>query len=428
MRATKPLFVAVVCLAAIFGSLTSASRAQAATKFQVLHKFHGKDGQSPWAGVTLDAAGNLYGTTAWGGDPTCACGTVFELTPGANRKWTDRVLHAFKGTDGSYPFSTLVFDSAGNLYGTTNAYGSPAGKRDSGVEQDGNVFELTPDGNGKWSETVLHAFDGADGQYPWAGVILDAAGNLYGTTAYGGSDKGTCYHTRCGVVFKLSPGTGGKWSDTTLLTFNLWNGAAPFNGLARDAAGNLYGTTSIGSSKGGDVFRLTLGAKGEWTERVLGHAAGPNAVILDAAGNLYATASSGGNYLRCYSGCGTVFELVPTSKGKWTEKILHTFQNGKDGAQPVGGLIFDRAGNLYGMTAMGGAYARYGTVFKLTPHTNGKWTNTVIHSFNGKDGSEPSGALVLDPAGNLYGTTFLGGYFKGCGNPDGCGVVFKITP
>jgi uncharacterized repeat protein (TIGR03803 family) len=427
MHSTKPLIVVVVSVAVVFGFLIPATRAQENGTFQVLHRFSGKDGQSPSAGVIFDAAGNLYGTTTWGGDdsnclPPTGCGTVFQITPDANGKWTEKVLHAFNYQDGSAAYAGVIFDAAGNLYGTTNYPW-------------GNVFKLTPDTNGKWSETVLHNFPARGPDNPYAGMILDAAGNLYGTTFAGGNGKGKCRDGGCGTVFKLAVRANGKWPETTLHGFTMTDGAFPITGLIWDARGNLYGTTSSGGhyTQGGTVFKLSPGADGEWTESVLhsfrhsGDGTYPNAVVLDAAGNLYGTTYDGGSYADCDYGCGVVFKLMPSVSGRWTEKILLTFHGGKEGWWPYGGVIFDEAGNLYGTTTYGGAYG-HGTIFRLTPHPNGNWTETVLHSFNGKDGSEPSGALVFDAAGNLYGTTFVGGNFSGCSNTSGCGVVFKLTP
>jgi len=430
MQSTNRLVVAFAALAVVCGFLTPAASAQAAGKLEVLHAFHGKDGQSPSAGVIFDAAGNLYGTTEDGGDEiscyTNGCGTVFQLTPGADGKWTETVLHAFHNKDGSVPMAGVIFDAAGNLYGTTSelGYGSA-----------GNVFQLAPGANGKWSETVLHSFDLTDGQYPFAGVIFDPAGNLYGTTLQGGNYKGVCSDAGCGVIFELAPGVGDKWSDTTILAFNARDGDYPTGGLISDAAGNLYGAAGGGPGRGGIyggvVFKLTPGADGKWSETLL-HSFGsldvlydPVAVIFDRAGNLYG-AVSGSWVGKCSSGCGGVFELIPGTDGRWTEKVRYIF-HGSDGDTPGAALILDAAGNLYGTTMYGGANNK-GTVFKLTPSANSKWTEKVLHSFNGKDGSEPCGPLVFDAAGSLYGTTYLGGNFSECTNPDGCGVVFKITP
>ena len=204
----------------------------------MLHSFNGKDGNDPASGLIFDSSGNLYGTTMAGGNVNYCygngCGTVFKLVPGADGKWTHTVLHSFRGRDGDLPSSTLVLDTAGNLYGTTEEGGDLNSNTCLGYGC-GIVFMLTPRTNGSWSEQVLHRFHGwTDGFYPTAGLIFDAAGNLYGTTWYGGN------------VFKLVPGTNGKWTETVLHAFNGNDGSFPFAGLAFDASGNLYGTTEYG--------------------------------------------------------------------------------------------------------------------------------------------------------------------------------------
>jgi uncharacterized repeat protein (TIGR03803 family) len=258
------------------------------------------DGGGPEAGLIFDAAGNLYGTTVGGG--TYRGGAVFELTPTAGGGWTEQVLHSFgNGADGAELYAGLIFDAAGNLYGTTQ-YGGTYGC--------GTVFQLTPTGGGGWTELVLLNFNGTDGFEPEAGLIFDAAGNLYGTTYQGGGYG-------VGTVFELTPTAGGGWTETVLHSFNYNNstdGAYPQAGLIFDAAGNLYGTTAGGGTYGrGAVFELTPTADGGWTQQVL-HSFGngtdgfePEAgLIFDAAGNLYGTTHQGGGY-----GVGTVFELTP---------------------------------------------------------------------------------------------------------------------
>ena len=218
----------------------------------VLHSFNGSDGHGPEAGLIFDAAGKLYGTTAWGGTGTdclnTGCGTVFKLTPVAGGGWTETVLHSFSNTDGALPFAGLIFDAAGNLYGTTQQGGSYGF---------GTVFELTPTAGGGWTETVLFSFNGnwsgRDGGLPEAGLIFDAAGNLYGTTGAGGTYA-------YGTAFELTPTAGGGWTETVLHSFNNngTDGESPLAGLIFDAAGNLYGTTGGGGTYGlGMVFELT---------------------------------------------------------------------------------------------------------------------------------------------------------------------------
>lgn len=314
------------------------------------------DGTWPNAGLTLDAAGNLYGTT-WDGGGASNYGTVFQLAPGAGDTWTETVLHSFdENGDGHYPYTVgLIFDAAGNLYGTTLR----------GSEHDrGTVFKLMPGAGGTWNETVLNRFGDLPrgGSHSQAGLIFDTAGNLYGTTEAGGA-------YRCGTVFKLS-NTNGRWTETVLHSFKGSDGRSPYASLIFDKAGNLYGTTYKG---------------------------GAHSV-------------------------GAVFKITPGANGTWAETVLHSFGAGGDGFYPYANLIFDAVGNLYGTTSWGGANGNSGTVFKLTPGAKGAWTEKVLHSFGkGEDGASPYAGLILDAAGNLYGTTSQGG-------ADNSGTVFKITP
>jgi len=311
------------------------------------------DGQTPMASVIPDGSGNLYGTTEGGG--VYGSGTVFVSAP---MHGTEKVLHNF-GTamDGQDPKASLIFDAAGNLYGTTYA---------GGTHGAGTVFELTPNGSGGWTERVLHSFgDGMDGKGPVASMVWDAAGNLYGTTSQGGVYG-------YGAVFEMTPRQDGGWTEKVLHNFGSGeDGRSPLAGLVWDAAGNLYGTTNAGGVYGvGTVFEMMPRQDGGWTEHTLHHfglyqADGHNpmaSLAWDAAGSLYGTAYAGGVY-----GFGTVFELTPDGNGDWTEKSLHHFGLYRsDGRNPRGTLIFDSAGNLYGTTYAGGVY-RMGTVFEVTP-------------------------------------------------------------
>jgi uncharacterized repeat protein (TIGR03803 family) len=404
---------------AIFTVTVFVTTAGAATE-KVLHSFNGTGGGSPWAGVISDVSGNLYGTTYGGG--AHSAGTVFELTPTAGGNWKETVLHSFNpnGRDGYHPYAGLVLDTSGNLYGTTT-YG--------GAYSSGVVFELALKAGGGWTEKVLHSFNGTDGYHPYAGLIFDGAGNLYGTTTYGGAGG-------AGVVFELTPKAGGGWTEKVLHGFNGTDGAQPYAGLIFDVAGNLYGTTQRGGPPGcyadygcGMVFELAREANRGWTEKVLHTFRGkdgayPYAGLIFNSSNLYGTTAQGGP-AGCDSnlGCGTVFELTPKAHGGWTEKVLHNFiQKGRDGVYPYAGLIFDGAGNLYGTALNGGAY-NDGTVFELTPKAGGGWTEKVLHSFihNGTDGYNPNAGLIFDDAGNLYGTALNGGAYND-------GTVFELTP
>jgi uncharacterized repeat protein (TIGR03803 family) len=418
MRSKKLSSGLTVVLALLALTLAAVGTPAAAQADLVLHSFNnnGKDGTNPRGGLVADAAGNLYGTTYTGG--IYNYGTVFELLPKIGGGWTEKVLHSFKedGSDGGYPEGTMIFDSAGNLYGITDSGGS---------DYEGTAFELSPAAGGKWTEKILWNF-GVSGGFPAAGMIFDASGNLYGTTASGGSYGG-------GTAFELSPGTGGTWTATTLhgFTFNTTtDGYFPLSGLLFDSAGNLFGTTYVGGTYGtGTAFELTRGAGGTWTETVVYNfnngntgSTDPNSIdaglIADAAGNLYGTGFNGGDY-----NSGGVFELTQGTGGAWTATLLHSFgSKSGDGYNPMAGLIFDASGNLYGTTYDGGIYG-YGAAFELEHNSNGSWTEKTLHSFNdnGKDGYNPYAGLILGPGGDLYGTTGSGGAYSE-------GTVFVVKP
>jgi uncharacterized repeat protein (TIGR03803 family) len=422
---SKNFSIALTVLSAIFTVSPFVTGTPAVAEEKVLYAFGDKpkDGNWPLTGLIFDSVGNLYGTTVIGG--AYNYGTAFELMPKAGGGWTESVLHSFNhnGKDGYEPYAGLIFDSAGSLYGTTLEGGTGLCMGSVGyVIGCGAVFELTPASGGKWTERVLHDFNnkGTDAQNPEAGLTFDAAGNLYSTTNAGGAYAS-------GTAFELTPKAGGDWTETVLHDFNnkATDGNYPYAGLIFDATGNLYGTTYLGGTYGhGAVFEMMPAAGGGWSETVLHNfkggstdGRGPYAgLILDAAGNLYGTTTYGGVY-----GHGTVFELTPAAGGAWTETVLHDFGHGTDGYEPYAGLILDAAGNLYGTTVLGGTYGS-GTVFELTPATGGSWTETVLHHFgNGTDGARPYGGLIFDAAGNLYGTTQQGGAY-------GYGTVFEITP
>jgi uncharacterized repeat protein (TIGR03803 family) len=430
MDCKKFLGAASAALLIVIAILTLAPGAWAQSHYKSLYTFTGgNDGSQPYAGVILDRAGNLYGTTMFGGSGSCGlgCGTVFKLTPNVNGRWTETVLHSFVGTDGGFPHAGLIFDPAGNLYGTTYLYGNSVG---GGL---GNVFKLAPQADGSWTESVLHVFNGgSDGMFPYASLIFDQAGNLYGTTIYGGS--GLC-DQGCGTVFKLMPSADGSWAESVLYNFvgGAQDGYYPEAGLTFDGAGNLYGTTTFGGPYGwGTVFKLTPNTDGSWTESVLyfftfgGGGVSYAGLIFDATGNLYGTTENGGDTTCLNAGCGAIFKLAQNSKGVWNEMTLHQFTGGKDGGQSSGGLLLDQAGNLYGTTSEGGNVnycggTGCGVVFKLAPNSKGRWNEMVLQPFVDRPGAHPNSGLIFDAAGNLYGTT--GG--------DGAttfGSVFEITP
>jgi len=378
----------------------------------ILYSFAGPpDGWDPGYNLIQDAAGNLYGITGWGG--VFGWGTVFELSL-QNGVWVETILHSFGGNgDGGQPGGSLVMDKAGNLYGTAH----------------GVVYELTPDGQGNWAETILKAF-----KYPgtpFGGLALDGTGRLYGVASPG-------LHS-FGLVYRLSPPArkGRPWKYFVLYSFKGHrhnDGENPNGNLVFDAAGNLYGTTwSGGSYDWGTVFELSPGAK-TWTEKVLysfqGKSDGalPNpGLVFDAEGNLYGTTNAGGN-----GKGGTVFELSPNG-GNWTEALLYSFTGLSDGDGPAAPLTFHN-GSLYGTTESGGDRPQSngdGVVFELTP-SEGGWTEQVLHTFTSSpDGATPYGGVVFDSSGNLYGTTSFGGILNSncfyAGDP-GCGVVYEISP
>jgi uncharacterized repeat protein (TIGR03803 family) len=401
----------------------------------LLHSFpsSSKDGYNPDAGLIMDSAGNLYGTAVFGGPGTCpafaGCGAVFELTPKAGGGWTEKLLHTFtaNGKDGFNPYGSLMLDAAGNLYGTTDG---------GGIYGFGTVFELTPKAGGIWTEKVLHNFNnnGKDGLGPLAGLISDAAGNLYGTTGSGGSHG-------YGTVFELTPSTGSAGTEKILHNFanNGADGTTPEAPLIFDAAGNLYGTTAYGGAYGvGTAFMLKPSTGGAWSERNLHNfdingtdGYYPSAgLVFDAAGNLYGTTFTGGA-----NNLGTVFELALMANGNWHETLPHTFSFSEtstgmfDGSYPFAALASDGKGNFYGTTSTGGN-SDQGAVFEMTPAAGGGWTEATIYSFtfdlNGTtDGGVPMAGLVFDTSGNLYGTTYFGGaYVSGQAG----GTVFEITP
>ncbi len=350
----------------------------------LLHTFGaGSDGAFPQADLLRDSSGVLYGTAYEGG--TNGAGTLFKLTPRPTAcasvlcPWNETILHNFGFSgDGSNPVSALIQDNNGNVYGTATGEGLDFG----------TVFKLDPE-----EYETLYSFTGppADGAGPFSPLLLDANGNLYGTTSSGGSSS-AC-QGGCGAVFKLTP-NGSAWTETVLYSFSGGaDGGTPYAGLVADQHGNLYGTTFNG---GGSC------------------------------------------------NCGVVFELIPNQDGSWTESVLWTFTGGSDGGWPFSGMIIDSQGNLYSTTTAGGlaggcSATGYepgcGTVFKMSPNGSG-WTESVLWTFSGgSDGSYPLGPVVMDEQGNLYGAAYFGGDLNATnpacapsGSPVGCGVVFKLTP
>src|SRR5580658_130685 len=400
----------------IFAVLTLTCDVQAAPKFQVLHSFHmgENEGGGLYGSLVLNAKGNLYGMTDGGG--TSGYGTIFELAPQPDGRWTETILRNLncKEKEGCIPQGGLVFDAAGNLYGMTTTGGTEFGSvfelipgaqgwhlrvlLDRGSEgnlilaQAGNLYGQMNDkgkyGQGALSELVkgegwkdewLHSFCSRknqqgfclDGWDAFAGVNWGPGGTLYGTTLYGG-DSPYCQKPGCGVVYELKPEKDGSWKETVLHSFPAFkgDGSVLYAGVVLDKAGNVYGATYHGGSIDcGVIFKLSPKADGTWHETILhdfttlSEGCSANTLTFDAKGNLWGTAQGGTG---CKDGgCGVVFEMTPGSKGKWTYNVVHNF-NDSDGAIPAAAVIFDKQGNLYGTTELGGS-GGWGVVFEITP-------------------------------------------------------------
>jgi len=435
---------------ALAAALSLCAAPEAASQYKVLHNFTGgpPDGVGTTAGVVLDQMGNLYGASGSGGPGSCpgGCGVVWELTPRPLGDWNFDTVYDFQGkNDGDYANRNVILDTLGNLYGTTFGGGahhagtafeltpgsgawtlntlfafcpkpgcSDQGGSESGLTRDnlGNlygtkidaVYELTQESS-SWKEVMLHRFCAKgppcnDGSGPYASLILDATGNLYATTSYGGTG---CGGDGCGTVYELSPDSGGKWRETILHRFDNIGGDGVSPGgaaLLMDSAGNLYGTTEAGGAYTG-----CAGVSDRPRSGPVGLAVAARPSPLVSEGN-----------------CGTVFKLTRARCGRWKERILHNFAPGAGGYLPGAGVVMDKSGNLYGTTDGGGNASGCGVLYKLAPTAKDKWKYSVLHTFgNGYDGCLPSGNLAIDSNGNLYGGTIFGGTY-------GYGVVFELTP
>ena len=383
----------------------------------VIRWFNNNDGYDPIAGMVIDASGNLYGSTFYGG--VYGAGNIFKLAP-KDGTWVETELYSFNnvGTDPFWPNATLTVDPQGNFYGTTylgGAFGT------------GIVFELMPNADGSWTFKTLHSFgQTGDGRFPHGGLLVGSKGELYGTAAGGGSDKD-------GIVYELIPNGHGGFAEKILYSFSGGaDGANPYSGLV-SVSGSLYGTTYSGGGSSactdgcGTVFAVTPAGDGSWVESVVhsfNNVDGANldgSLIRDSSGNLYGAASNGnsGNF-------GAIFELTPAAGGGWQELTLHTFDQAGDGVYPIAPLTFDASGNLYGATEEGGAH-KAGSVYELTPTVGGDWSEQVVYSFiNGVNTpNHPGPGIVFDKAGNLYGEALAGGDPTCLG---GCGAIFEVTP
>jgi uncharacterized repeat protein (TIGR03803 family) len=404
-------------LTVLLAALTASANAQT---FHLLHTFEGTDGLAP-AGLTMDQGGNLYGAAAEGGIHNCpapnnaGCGAIFELF---KANWSFKTLYQFQSrTDGWSPNSPLTLDATGNLYGTT---------LDGGIEGGGGtVFRVWPTcydlgcNQIAWKKTILYRFGQCDGAGTTGGLVFDNAGNLYGTTV-----EFCGQHT--GEAYELSPAQNlnGTWNMTRQYVFyGPPDGRWPVGPMVFDHAGNLYGSTlGGGNSDLGTAYRLSPAGKA-WSECVLYNFTGAadgrkpiGNVIFDRSGNLYGVTNGD-------SQPSGVFELPPAGCGQGAVTPLFDFVPG-EGAYLASGLVMDAAGNLYGAAPLGGAYG-YGSVYKLTPISDG-WSYSSLHDFTGgSDGSSPQGPLVLDSFGNLFGSAAAGGDL-GCHSGIGCGTVWVI--
>jgi uncharacterized repeat protein (TIGR03803 family) len=393
------------------------STAFAASHERVLYAFKGTpDGAAPSAGLIEDTHGNFYGTTMSGGPNSD--GTVFKLSRASNGAWTETILYSFSGIDGDAPVAALVMDTAGNLYGTTAGGGAYGG---------GTAFEVSHSSTG-WTESVLHSFgNGQDGWDPQAEMVFDSAGNLYGTTQLGGAIFGRG-DDNGGTVFQLTPGASG-WTETILYSFtgeylgpdpNLPAGSVV---LAKN--GNIYGVAQTGGANGqGAVYQLAPNSDGTYTESVIfsfnvNDGAVPNSTpVQDANGNLYGTTRQGGDGACSSVGCGVVYKLTSNGDGTRSETVLHEL-NGRDGSTAIGPPAFDSAGNLYAVAEAGGADSA-GSIFELIPRVTGPWSESVLHTFTGgTDGAAPLAGVTIDSSGNLFGTASGGGGKSG--------VAFEIV-
>ena len=411
---------------------------------KVIYSFQGgNDGIQPEGGLIADRNGNLYGTTQVGnGLNGCisGCGTVFELSPPSvpGGSWTETILYRFQAgdDDGAAPSGSLLMDASGNLYGVT-----------AGTTNSGTVFELSPpvSEGGAWTEKILYLFpptDTSKGADPYGDLVFDRKGNLYGTASGGthlcpvGEANGGC-----GVVFELSPSTdtSARWQEKVLHNFSRHetDGFQPRAGLAVDRDGTLYGTTFYGGLNGGGTVFQMKRVLGEWQETILYNfdpsgGAFPQAPLkLDNAGRLFGTATDASLNGCVGSACGAVFELSPpqTEGGAWSIAFLYTFSGARDGGNPIRGrLLQDQAGNIYGTTELGGLKNNFtrnnGTIFKLSPPivAGDPWIESTLHEFSGShynDGGQPLASLVF-VKGKFYGTTSSGGTRN-------LGTIFSLT-
>jgi uncharacterized repeat protein (TIGR03803 family) len=433
---------------AVFAVLLSTSAAVAAGPVeQMLYRFQGgSDGNAPLASMISDQAGNLYGSTSLGGgSASCpsGCGTVFELSPptATGTDWTETVLYRFQGgADGAYPMSQLAADALGNLYGTTASGGDgdcvPQGSIGCGI-----VFELArpSTASGAWTELILYNFQGVPSGRGYGdmagpnGLAWDQAGNLFGLAYSGGycttDETGTyCY----GGAYELAkPSTAGDaWTEHVIYIFHGPTGGPAGPIFGKD--GNLYGTVVWGKYGFGEVFRLAppQTASAAWTRISVHDFQGPDGAFpepglaFDAEGNLFGATLGSPGYGSPY---GNVYELSPASAGGWSESVPYDFTPYENGNEPNGGLILRGDDHIYGTASEGGQFGA-GVVFELTPPATpgGSWNYAVLYNFSGGSDGAPDVGLTFGKGGALYGTTATGGDMS-CGE-SGCGTVYQVVP
>ncbi len=415
-RGVCPVITSVFLLAAATIFVSAAISPASAQTFTTLHTFTSSpDGSSPFGGLVADRNGNYYGTTQHGG--SSGNGTVFEMSPpgAGSSAWTETVVWNFAaGADGSIPSFQLVIDGKGNLYGETQEGGGSCGC--------GSVFVLVPPktSGASWTKRIIYDPAGSTAGF-YGGLMLDSTGAVYGIQSAGGAFAE-------GLAFKITPVSGGGYQSTVLYSFGATkaDSMTPYGPLTMDSSGNLYGASFYGGKyQEGTVYKLSPPAAGSgaWSNTVLfsfntgtgGNFPDGN-VILDKTGRIYGQTTGGGGTFY-----GTIFRLTPTESGKWMESVLHTFSS-TDGGGPYSSLSLDARTNIFYGTSFEGAGGS-GVVFELAPPAGGAgaWTDTVLHTFTGgSDGSGPLGPVVWDANGVLYGTAYYG--------DAGYGEVFSITP
>jgi uncharacterized repeat protein (TIGR03803 family) len=411
----------------LVGAVVGGSTHARAQTVSLIHNFSTAEGEHPYSGLTMDASGNLYGVTYVGG--THGKGIAYRLSPPgpSGTTWTESVLWNFGlAGDGGYPTAGVIIDSSGVLWGTTSAGGAITS---AACPPGCGTFYTIANVAGVWGELPLFSFGAAGaGYWPFnvGSLIQDSNGSFYGTTSRGGANND-------GAVVKLTVGGSGT-TEEVIYSFDATtahkDGINPEGALAMDSSGNLYGTTVKGGIGDGTLFKLTSNGPGvPWTETILHTFLGVGSldgsvpvgrVIVDPAGNIFGTTQTGGLH-----NLGTVFEASPDGLGGWTFTTIHNFGATGDGYHPLAGLLRDASGNLYGTTESGGATTNgKGTVFKLGPASGGAWNYTIMHTFVGgpTDGADPISELIMDASGALYGTTYDGGAISPYG------AVFKIVP